>query len=107
MLGRNSVKAIHIGIALLACTGAAAQAAYSQVVQQPTPQQLVAAWDYANSKCRGGSGDSPATWRACDEREALSKRLEAMGHCYGKHGEFGYQHSWHRCTPTSCGIIDC
>jgi len=54
----------------------------------------------ANGKCRGGSGDSPATQYACDERTEYEDRLAALGMCYGRPGEFGYQMQWHRCGPT-------
>lgn len=58
-------------------------------------------WGEANGRCRGGSGDDPATDKACEARDALGRRLEALGRCYGRQGEAGYQKRWHRCGPTS------
>lgn len=52
-----------------------------------------------NEACRGGAEDDPVTDRACERREAASKRLRAVGFCYGREGEAGYQTDWHRCGP--------
>lgn len=50
-----------------------------------------------NGRCRGGSGDNPATWQACNERDRLGKELEARDWCYGPKSVPGYQQKWHRC----------
>lgn len=36
-----------------------------------------------NDKCRGGSGDSPATQKACDQRDAIVTKLQKLGWCFG------------------------
>ncbi|WP_151743011.1 MULTISPECIES: hypothetical protein [unclassified Acinetobacter] len=36
-----------------------------------------------NDKCRGGSGDDPATIKACDKRDQFVKNVEKKGYCYG------------------------
>jgi hypothetical protein len=52
-----------------------------------------------NTQCRGGSGDNPATLRACAQRDAAYTKLAKAGWCYGKDGDAGYQRSWQRCQP--------
>lgn len=59
-----------------------------------------------NEKCRGGSGDDPATQSACDARDITVRRLNSLGYCYGKVGQYGYQMSWHRCGPSSLKSAD-
>lgn len=39
----------------------------------------------------------PEAQTACDRREALSRRLEARGWCFGEGAEFGYQAAWAEC----------
>jgi len=72
---------------------------------KPVPPLPVAAltkrWYDADYRCRGGSGDSPATDAACDERERYTKRLHALGQCYGKNDQFGPDMRWHQCGPDS------
>lgn len=53
----------------------------------------------ANDRCRGGSGDDVLP--ACAERSEYGERLYALGMCYGREGEAGYQQQWHRCGPRS------
>lgn len=55
----------------------------------------------ADGKCRGGSGDSPLTQAACDERTEYMDRLKALNMCFGKIGESSHQGQWHRCGPNS------
>lgn len=62
---------------------------------------LVRVWGDFNSRCRGGAGDNKSTWDACTVREQLSSRLVTADWCYGRAGEAGYQHLWHRCGPDS------
>ncbi|WP_245586687.1 hypothetical protein [Pleomorphomonas oryzae] len=61
------------------------------------PHRIISQWLDENARCRGGSGDSSETWKACDRRKAISAKLEAVGWCYGRPGEAGYQMNWHRC----------
>jgi hypothetical protein len=62
---------------------------------------LLAFENDTNERCRGGSGDERSTWNACDERTEYEDRLSALGMCYGKAGQSGFQMSWHRCTANS------
>ena len=50
-----------------------------------------------NDKCRGGPGDSPATTKACDDRDAIEAQIEKNGYCWGHAGDFGYQRKWVKC----------
>ena len=50
-----------------------------------------------NGTCRGGSGDSPATQKACEERDRIGKQLEAQGWCYGPQSVPQYQKKWGPC----------
>lgn len=43
---------------------------------------IIGEWAEANSQCRGGSGDNPATFAACDQRETLFQELSQSGLCY-------------------------
>lgn len=61
------------------------------------PVRIIAQWQDENGKCRGGSGDADATWKACERRDAIGSKLDAVGWCYGRQGEYGYQMHWHRC----------
>jgi len=64
-------------------------------------QVLVGMQMSANGRCRGGSGDDPATLDACAERLAFKRRLSDMNWCYGRRGEAGNQMQWHRCVANS------
>lgn len=67
-----------------------------------TPTHLVQLWYSENESCRGGSEeDVTAPGGACDRRERVSEKLDRVNWCYGRDGEFGYQHAWHRCGPDS------
>jgi hypothetical protein len=61
------------------------------------PQRIISQWMQQNGDCRGGRGDADNTWRACDRREAIGTKLEAVGWCYGRENEAGYQMQWHLC----------
>ncbi|PSJ60464.1 hypothetical protein C7I85_14770 [Mesorhizobium soli] len=61
------------------------------------PIRIVSQWQDQNGDCRGGPGDSDETLKACDRREAIGAKLEAVGWCYGREGENGYQMDWHIC----------
>ncbi len=90
-------------VTALVCSGFAISAVISGADAQSRndPKTMQRLWHEANGQCRGASGDDPKTLLACDEREAYGKRLDQLGWCYGKHGEAGYQHKWHRCTRNS------
>lgn len=51
-------------------------------------------------KCRGGSGDAPQTMKACTKRDAVVKKLQGLGWCYGEKDQAGYQMEWHPCGAT-------
>ncbi|PZR93485.1 MAG: hypothetical protein DI537_10205 [Stutzerimonas stutzeri] len=95
---RKSIFHFILGFVALAI-GLNAVAAIAQSRNDPKTMQRL--WFEANGACRGGSGDDPKTHLACDEREAYAKRLNQLGWCYGKKGEFGYQQKWHRCSRNS------
>jgi hypothetical protein len=61
------------------------------------PVRIISQWQDQNGDCRGGPGDSDETMKACDRREAIGAKLEAVGWCYGRDGEYGYQMDWHIC----------
>ena len=99
----------------LAIAGAAAQAASRQIWRFTVlvargigkviatdknvtePVRIISQWLDQNMKCRGGPGNSDETLKACERREAIGGKLEAVGWCYGRPGEYGYQMNWHRC----------
>lgn len=47
------------------------------------PNDLISAEERENEACRGGSGDDPATMRACNRRQVLLKELQDAGWCWG------------------------
>lgn len=59
---------------------------------------MIATWDRLNQNCRGGSGNDPATQRACDQRDALYDRIEAAGFCFGENDTYGYEMKWAVCN---------
>jgi uncharacterized protein len=63
-------------------------------------RDLLNKWDELNEKCRGGSGDDPKTWKACDKRDELYPKITGSGWCMGNGGEdqFGYQKYWQHCN---------
>ncbi|MCC4258588.1 MULTISPECIES: hypothetical protein [Sphingobium] len=65
---------------------------------------LINDWRRLNEQCRGGSGDDPATLKACEDREDATTRLQNAGICYGEAGQSGYQMTIHRCNERSIRI---
>jgi uncharacterized protein len=65
-----------------------------------TDADLLKQVDELNSKCRGGSGDNPATMAACDQREVAVSTLKERGWCWGPANVAEYQKSWQRCSGT-------
>lgn len=68
------------------------------------PSRLITQWHEQNTACRGGRGDSAETARACGRRDALDSKLAAVGWCYGREGDYGYQMEWHQCA-TGAGQV--
>jgi len=66
--------------------------------QSQYPKTQIDQAERLNSRCRGGSGDDPATMKACEQRDAAYDRLAKAGWCYGKEGDAGYQRTWQRCA---------
>lgn len=60
-------------------------------------KQAVGVWDFLNDLCRGGSGDSPKTQEACDNRDKLDGIFRRAGWCYGRDDHPGYLKKWERC----------
>jgi hypothetical protein len=52
-----------------------------------------------DAECRGGPHQ--ADDEICTARNKSFDVLNQFGYCYGKKGEYGYQHTWHRCTKES------
>ncbi len=67
----------------------------------PTPpaeiQTLIVQLDHLNDRCRGGSGDDPATSAACSERDEIYRSIEAQGWCYGHEAQAEYEKTWQAC----------
>lgn len=61
------------------------------------PTALLARWADENEACRGGSGDDPATDKACVARNATDAELKQAGWCYGENAAYGYQSEWRPC----------
>jgi len=61
------------------------------------PRALLDRWAQENEACRDGSGDDPATDRACEARTVTDGELERAGWCYGENAAYGYQSEWRPC----------
>lgn len=72
-------------------------AAFCASLADKDAKALLQVSDYLNEKCRGGSGDSPDTQKACSARDTLGEVLRHAGWCYGEPGQYGYQMKWHKC----------
>ena len=60
---------------------AAVSSSSSRTFAKPSPRQMIDLYWSLNEKCRGGSGDSPATLAYCDKRDSLSNELKGAGWC--------------------------
>ena len=58
---------------------------------------LIAQAETLNDKCRGGSGDDPATEKACGERDVVFRKIKAKNWCWGHDGQVGSDRTWERC----------
>lgn len=61
--------------------------------------QLTLQWDSLNEQCRGGSGDSPATVKSCEAREATYKAIRDRGWCWGHKDDISSERRWTPCLP--------
>jgi hypothetical protein len=86
-------RLVILAVALL-LTGAA-HAQSTEVAQLITREEVV------NDTCRGGSGDEPATVKACEIRDSLFKQIEAHGWCWGHEGQAEYEKDWEPCSATT------
>lgn len=66
--------------------------------QSQYPKAQIDQAERLNDRCRGGSGDDPATMEACEKRDAAYNRLEKSGWCFGKDDDASYQRTWQRCA---------
>ena len=84
------------------CSPAAARSE-SNVVPVPSDSPpkdvalLIAQAETLNDKCRGGSGDDPATEKACGERDVVFRKIKAKNWCWGHDGQVGADRTWERC----------
>jgi hypothetical protein len=76
-------------------------AAATPALADDRPVTLIQLWQDASSDCRGYPGDDPRSVKGCAERDLYGRKLAAVGWCYGRRGELGYQMQWHRCGPNS------
>ncbi|MCY1218768.1 hypothetical protein D9M68_648000 [compost metagenome] len=72
--------------------------------QSQYPKAQIDQVERLNSRCRGGSGDDPATMKACAQRDAAYSRLEKSGWCYDKDRDAGYQQTWQRCARAAAPV---
>ncbi|WP_448954543.1 hypothetical protein [Labrys neptuniae] len=88
-----SIAVLLSGLALVAAPQSASAAQVDAAIRQ---------WQALNSQYRGGSGDDPATQRACDQRDTLTRQLDKAGWCFGRKDDpDAAAYRWHRCTPAS------
>lgn len=58
---------------------------------------LIAQAETLNDKCRGGSGDDPATAKACGARDVVFRKIKAKNWCWGHDGQVGSDRTWEHC----------
>lgn len=58
------------------------------------------------AQCRGGSGDDPATEKACTARDSATSRMIATGVCWGKEDQVEAEYIYHLCERGSIGFAD-
>src|SRR5690242_4704101 len=99
------MRRIHLSITALAAVLASPPA---MADQPPLPagwpanvKALITRSEAANDRCRGGSGDNPETFKACDRRAVYERQLDRLGWCKGREGEAGFEKWWHRCGRNS------
>jgi hypothetical protein len=97
ILGKLKMKRAAFPIFSLCCV----TMIQSIVVAEDDVQSMIKKNNELNSRCRGGSGDNPMTWKYCDERDALSKEIIKKGWCYGEVNQSGSEMEWHRCNERS------
>jgi hypothetical protein len=56
---------------------------------------------WLNDKCRGGSGDDPATADYCAVRDRADEELKALGWCWGAPEQIEALKEWHPCKVAS------
>lgn len=67
----------------------------------PDVASLISKADQLNDKCRGGSGDDPATSKACDARDAVIGQIRAKKYCFGTDQQIQAEKTWQECAPAS------
>jgi hypothetical protein len=82
------------------CNGVAGEQS-STSAQSSDIEAAIERWAGEDDQCRGGLGNDPATYEACERREAASAQLTEMGMCYGRETELGHEHEWHVCEEGS------
>jgi hypothetical protein len=69
--------------------------------QAQTAQGLLRQAKILNGMCRGSMDDWEQQKAVCCGRAQVFVRLNQLGWCYGKRGQYGAQMEWHRCTSRS------
>jgi len=61
---------------------------------------IVLAFEDLNDKCKGGSGDAPATWVSCKKRDDLFTKIKNAGWCWGDgtSEQIESDKQWQMCT---------
>ena len=98
LVARAMLGAGALGISVL-CSAVFA----SQAKPPANVSALVKAETRLNERCRGGSGDDPATMKACDEREKYVRKLKSLGWCYGRPDQIDADRTWQKCVHSSAG----
>jgi len=76
-------------------------AAQAQQTVPPDIAPLLERERWLDGKCRGGSGDDPATADYCAVRDRAVEQLQAKGWCWGPPEQTEALKDWHPCKVAS------
>lgn len=68
--------------------------------------RLIEQFDPLNEACRGGSGDSPTTQKACAQRDRKFNQIKKAGWCLGPDSAPAYQQTWMPCAGATRPVAE-
>lgn len=69
-------------------------------------KKMIDEYSDLNSKCRGGAGDNPETFKSCNARQLLAKEIDSYNWCHGRENEISPDMVWHECENNSLRAVE-